>query len=64
MPPSEQGYRHHQAVPRLAYGGWSVGKELALDFVATQSVGTLDRTDYAAGVLAFMRVQSETTLPF
>jgi hypothetical protein len=34
------------------------------DFVAIQGVRTFDRTEYAAGVLAFMRARSDTTSPF
>ncbi|WP_347920009.1 BLUF domain-containing protein [Paracoccus marcusii] len=51
------------------FPGWHMAlglseKNSLFDFVATQGVRTLDRTEYAAGVLAFMRAKSETTSPF
>lgn len=57
------------AVSTRQFPGWHMAlgvseKNSLFNFIATQGVRTLDRTEYAAGVLAFMRAQSETTLPF
>ena len=57
------------AVSTKQFLGWHMAlgvseKNSLFDFVAIQGVRTLHRTEYAAGVLAFMRAQFDTTSPF